>query len=82
VARVVADEAWLEEAKKVAAEIAAKSPVATQIAKDSVNQAFESPLALGLHYERQVFALSRTSEDSAEGLRAFLEKRQPDFKGR
>ena len=82
VARVVADEAWLEEAKKVAREIAEKSPIATQIGKDAVNQAFEAPLHLALQYERQVFALTRTSEDSAEGLRAFLEKRPADFKGR
>jgi enoyl-CoA hydratase len=82
VARVVADEMWLEEAKRVAAEIASKSPVATQVAKDSVNKAFETPLHTGLSYERQVFGLARASEDAAEGLRAFLEKREASFKGR
>ena len=47
VARVVAREAWLDEAKRVAGEIAAKSPVAVRLAKEAVDQAFEAPLAAG-----------------------------------
>jgi enoyl-CoA hydratase len=81
-ARVVAKEAWLEEAKRVAREIAAKSPVAVRLAKESVDRAFDAPLSVGLEFERRAFYLARASEDATEGLQAFLEKRRPDWKGR
>jgi enoyl-CoA hydratase len=82
VARVVAKEAWLDEAKRVARDIAAKGPVATRLAKDAVDRAFEGPLSLGVEYERRLLALAFASEDAKEGLQAFMEKRPPDFKGR
>ena len=82
VARVVAREAWLLEAKRLAREIAAKSPVAVRLAKEVVDKAFEAPLAVGLEFERRAFYLARASEDATEGLQAFIEKRKPDFKGR
>jgi enoyl-CoA hydratase len=82
VARVVAKEAWLEEAKRVARDIAAKGPVATRLAKEAVDRAFEGPLGLGVEYERRLLYLALASEDAKEGLTAFLEKRKPDFKGR
>ena len=82
VARVVAKEAWLGEAKRVAREIAAKGPVAVRLAKAAVDQAFEAPLAVGVELERRSFYVARASEDAEEGLRAFVEKRPPDFKGR
>jgi enoyl-CoA hydratase len=82
VARVVAKEAWLEEAKRVAREIAAKGPVATRLAKEAVDRAFEGPLTLGVEYERRLLYLALASEDAKEGLTAFLEKRRPEFKGR
>jgi enoyl-CoA hydratase len=82
VARVVAREAWLEEAKRLAREIAAKSPVAVRLAKESVDQAFDAPLTAGLDFERRAFYLARASEDASEGLSAFVEKRRPDFTGR
>jgi enoyl-CoA hydratase len=81
-ARVVAKEAWLEEAKRVAREIASKAPVAQQLAKEAVNRAFETTLAAGLDVERNLFHLAHKTEDAAEGLRAFGERRRPDFKGR
>src|SRR5207248_460651 len=68
VARVVAKEAWLDEAKRVAHEIAAKSPVAVHLAKDAVDQAFESPLQAGIAFERRAFYLARAAEDASEGL--------------
>jgi enoyl-CoA hydratase len=82
VARVVAQEAWLEEAKRVAREIASKGPVATRLAKEAVDRAYESTLQLGLEYERRALYLSFASEDAKEGLTAFTEKRKPDFKGK
>jgi enoyl-CoA hydratase len=82
VARVVAAEAWLEEAKRVARAIAEKSPVAVRLAKEAIDKAFEAPLSVGVEYERRAFYLSRASEDASEGLAAFVEKRKPEFKGK
>jgi enoyl-CoA hydratase len=82
VARVVAREAWLSEAKRVAHAIAAKSPVGVRLAKEAVNQAFETNLRAGLDAERKSFHLALSSEDAQEGMKAFLEKRKPDFRGR
>ncbi|HKT45735.1 MAG TPA: enoyl-CoA hydratase-related protein, partial [Gaiellaceae bacterium] len=82
VARVVAREAWLDGAKRVAAEIAEKGPIAVRLAKEAIDQAFETPLAAGVELERRSFYLARASEDADEGLKAFLEKRKPDFTGR
>ena len=82
VARVVAKEAWLAEAKRVARDIAAKGPVATRLAKEAVDRAFEGPLTLGVEYERRLLYLALASDDAKEGLTAFLEKRRPEFKGR
>jgi enoyl-CoA hydratase len=82
VARVVAKEAWLEEAKRVARDIAEKGPVASRLAKESVNRAYETTLGAGLEAERRALYLAFASEDAKEGLTAFTEKRKPDFKGR
>jgi enoyl-CoA hydratase len=82
VARVVAKEAWLVEAKRVAHAIAEKGPVATRLAKESVDRAFESTLATGLEAERRALYLAFASQDAKEGLTAFTEKRKPEFKGR
>jgi enoyl-CoA hydratase len=82
VARVVAREAWLDEAKRVAHEIASRSPVAVRLAKEAVDHAFEAPLTAGIDFERRSFYLARASEDAEEGLAAFVEKRKPHFKGR
>jgi enoyl-CoA hydratase len=81
VARVVAKEAWLEEAKRVARDIASKAPIATRLAKEAIDRSFEGPLQLGLEYERRLFYLAFAAEDTREGLNAFLEKRKPEFKG-
>jgi enoyl-CoA hydratase len=82
VARVVAKEAWLEEPKRVARAIASKGPVATRLAKEAVDRAYESTLQLGLEYERRALYLAFASEDAREGLTAFTKKRKPAFKGR
>src|SRR5262249_57666027 len=82
VARVVAREAWLQEAKRVARDIAAKGPVATRLAKESVDRAYETALRAGIEAERRALYLAFASEDAKEGLTAFTEKRKPEFKGR
>ena len=82
VARVVAREAWLDEAKRVARDIATKGPVATRLAKEAVDRAYEAPLSLGLEYERRALYLAFASDDAREGLAAFVEKRPPEFTGK
>src|SRR6266545_4620230 len=82
VARVVAREAWLDEPKRVANEIAAKSPISVRLATEAIDTAFEAPLSVGLELERRAFYLARASEDADEGLTAFVEKRAPKFRGR
>jgi enoyl-CoA hydratase len=82
VARVVAKEAWLDEAKRVARDIASKGPVAQRLAKEAVNRAFETTLDAGLDHERRLLYLAFASEDAHEGLKAFGEKRPPEFRGK
>jgi enoyl-CoA hydratase len=82
VARVVVKEAWLDEAKRVARQVAARSPIALRLAKEAVDKAFEAPLSVGLEFERRAFYLARASNDASEGLTAFVEKRKPRFEGR
>ena len=82
VARVVPEGEWLDEAKRVAHEIASKAPIATRLAKEAVDRAYEGPLQLGLEYERRLLYLAFASDDAKEGLTAFMEKRKPQFKGR
>ena len=82
VARVVAREAWLEEAKRVARDIASKGPVATRLAKESVDRAHETTLRAGIEAERRALYLAFASEDAKEGLTAFTQKRKPEFGGR
>ena len=82
VSRVVPREAYLEEAKKVANEIASKSPVATRMAKMAINKAFETGLTQGIDFERELFYLLFASEDKDEGMKAFIDKRKAEFKGK
>jgi len=82
VARVVPSELLVEDALTLAATIATKSPLALRLAKEAVNAAYEMSLTDALAHERRLFYLLFASEDQKEGMAAFLEKRDPDFKGR
>ncbi len=80
--RVVPIEAYFEEAKKLAMQIAQKGPVAVRLAKEAILKAFDTPLEEGLQFERRNFYLLFSTEDMKEGMTAFTEKRPPHFKGR
>ena len=82
VARVVPNELLVEDALTLAATIATKSPLALRLAKEAVNAAYEMSLTDALAHERRLFYLLFASEDQKEGMAAFLEKRDADFKGR
>jgi enoyl-CoA hydratase len=82
VTRVVPAELYLTEAVRLAQEIAARPPLAVQLAKDAVLKAFDTTLESGLDYERRSFQLLFATEDRREGMGAFLEKRAPRFTGR
>ena len=82
VTRVVPPEHYLEEAKRLAQEIASKAPIAVHLAKQAVLKAEELPLSAALEFERNSFYALFASEDQKEGMRAFIEKRKPEFTGR
>jgi enoyl-CoA hydratase len=81
VSRVVPAEHFFTEALRVAQDIAKKPPLALRIAKESVLKSFEMPLGEGLEYERKLFYILFATEDQKEGMRAFVDKRKPQFKG-
>lgn len=79
---VVEDGRWLEEAMKLAATVAERPPIAARLAKQAVLTAEETALSPGLEAERRLYELAMATEDRVEGMRAFLEKREPKFEGR
>ena len=80
--KVVPVELYLQEAIHLAKQVAENSPLATQLAKESVLHAFNTTLDEGLHLERKNFYLCFAGEDQKEGMHAFIEKRKPVFKGK
>ncbi len=75
-------ETYLEKALSLAAEIAARAPLAVQLGKEAVNQAFETSLTEGLAHERQAFNFLFATEDQKEGMAAFVEKRKAKWRGK
>ena len=80
--RIVPVEAYLDEALKLAEEVASRAPVAIRSAKKIVNQAYERFLGDALTEEKKDFYNLFTTEDQKEGMRAFAEKRKPQWKGK
>ncbi|MEE3120121.1 MAG: enoyl-CoA hydratase-related protein, partial [Pseudomonadota bacterium] len=79
VSRVVAADDLLDEALDVAEKIAEKSAPSVMVAKESVNEAFETTLREGVRFERRLFHSLFAFDDQSEGMEAFIEKRQPKF---
>lgn len=79
--RVVPVEAYLEEALRLANEIAVRAPLAVRLGKEAVNHAFESFLADGVADERRAFYFLFSSKDQKEGMQAFVAKRKPEWTG-
>jgi enoyl-CoA hydratase len=80
--RVVNAEIYLEEALRLAREIAARAPVALRLAKESVNATFDMPLVEGLRFERRNFYYLFSTDDQKEGMQAFIEKREAQWQGK
>lgn len=80
VSRMVPAKKLMEEAMGAAHKIAEKSLLATMAAKEAVNRSFETTLSEGLLFERRLFHSLFATEDQSEGMAAFLEKREPQFR--
>jgi len=79
---LVEEGAHLERALELAARMTRWSPVSLRLAKEAIRTAFEKPLGEGLEHEKELFLEAFASEDGREGVRAFVEKRKPVFKGK
>ena len=80
VSRVVANDKLVDEAVKMAAQIASLSRPSVLAAKEAVNRAYETTLAEGVRFERRLFHALFATADQKEGMAAFVEKRKPAFK--
>ncbi|GIN94176.1 enoyl-CoA hydratase [Siminovitchia terrae] len=80
--RLYPNDDLVEESLKFAKELAEKPPLSVRLIKEAVNKAVDYPLQEGMFFERKNFYLLFSSEDQKEGMKAFVEKRKPDFKGR
>jgi len=80
VSRVVPGKKLMEETMGAAQKIAEKSMITTMAVKEAVNRSYETTLAEGLLFERRVFHSLFATEDQKEGMAAFIEKREPQFR--
>lgn len=81
VSRIVPADDLVEEAMATAARIAEKGPLAVMAIKEAVNRSYETTLSEGVRFERRVFHSLFATEDRAEGMQAFVDKRTPQFRG-
>src|SRR5690606_33103384 len=82
VSRVVPAAELIDDAVKTAEQIASKSRPIVMLAKEAVNRAYETTLSEGVRFERRLFHSTFATEDQKEGMSAFIDKRQPEFKNR
>jgi enoyl-CoA hydratase len=82
VSRVVPAKELMREAREAAVKIAEKSPLTVRAVKEAVNRSYETTLREGLLFERRLFNALFATEDQAEGMAAFAEKRTPQFRGK
>lgn len=80
--KVVKKNRWLTEAMELAHTVADRPPIAARLAKQAVLAAEETGLSAGLESERRLYELAMATEDRVEGMRAFIEKREPRFEGK
>jgi enoyl-CoA hydratase/carnithine racemase len=80
--RVAPADGWLDAALELASVVARRPPLAVRLGKQAVLAADETSLAAGLDQERRLYELAMATEDRVEGMTAFIEKREPDFRGR
>jgi enoyl-CoA hydratase/3-hydroxyacyl-CoA dehydrogenase len=79
--KLVPSDTLLQEAKGLANKIASKAPIAIKLAKSAINKGLEISLEHGLAYELETASLAFSTKDKVEGMKAFLEKRKPEFRG-
>jgi enoyl-CoA hydratase/carnithine racemase len=82
VSAVVPADRLAAEGGAIANRIAERGPIATTYAKEAVSRGIDMPLEQALRFETDLTIILQTTEDRAEGVRAFLDKRKPEFKGR
>ncbi|MFZ1320940.1 MAG: enoyl-CoA hydratase-related protein [Ignavibacteria bacterium] len=82
VTKVVENEIYLDEAIELAKEISSKPTIAVQLAKECILKSFDSTIEAGLEFERKNFYLLFATEDKFEGMKAFVEKRKAEWKGK
>jgi enoyl-CoA hydratase/carnithine racemase len=80
--QVAGEREWLQQAIELARRVASRPPIAARLAKQAVLAAEESGLSAGLEHERRLYELSMATEDRIEGMDAFMERRDPTFRGR
>jgi len=79
--KVAEAEKLMEESIKTAKVIMSKAPIAVKMAKRAINNGLNVDLKSGIAYKAEAFATTLSTEDKAEGMKAFIEKRSPEFKG-
>src|SRR5205823_11946751 len=82
IARIVPPELIVEEAVRLGKELAKRPPVSVRLAKEAITRAFEGRVDDGIEFERKAFYLLFATQDSHEGMHAFIDKRQPTYEGR
>lgn len=82
ITKVVDNDIYLDEALELAKELASKPTIAVQLAKECILKSFDSTIESGLEFERKNFYLLFASEDKFEGMKAFVEKRKAEWKGK